>query len=103
MNQIAPQGINQQVAARGTSHNHSNLIEHEPLNGGDNLGVDRRQFRVYFEAWAIGIGPTKDENGGSICKRKRMNIDGTVKIRVIDEPAFSSGAEFTEIVAGYAA
>ncbi len=39
---------------------HLNIVEHQPLYGGDVLGGDRGEIRSDLEAGRVGIGPTED-------------------------------------------
>ena len=93
-NQITLQGINEQIATGSGGHDDANVIENQPLNGGDTLGLDGREVRAYGEARSIGIGPAEHENCGSVRERERMGIDCAEKIGIVYEPSLLAGANF---------
>jgi hypothetical protein len=57
MNQFGAQGVNEQVARGGTSDDNSNVVEDQPFNGGDELGIDGGQLWSDPERRLVGIGP----------------------------------------------
>jgi hypothetical protein len=44
VNQITAQRVNEEIPRRGPGHDHPNIVEHQPLYGGDVLGGDRGEI-----------------------------------------------------------
>lgn len=103
MNQFTTQRVKEHIPRRGPDHNHSNIIEHQPLDRGDILGIDRRQFGPDLNPGTIGFGPPDNQDNRSVGKSERMGVESAYEFGVVDEPALLPGAMVAEIFASYAA
>lgn len=103
MNQFTTQRVKRDIPRRGPDHNDPNIVEHQPLNSGDILGFDRRQFGPDLNPRAVGFGPPDGEDDGSAGESERVGVEGANEAGVVDEPALLPGAKFAEIFASYAA
>lgn len=105
MYKMPPERVNQQVPARGPDREHSNVVEHQPLDRGDGLGLDRGQGGPDLDPGGprrIGpVGEFDDEDGGAVGEGDGVRVECGQEVRVLDEPAFLPGAEVGQVVAGY--
>lgn len=102
MNKTALGRKNQKVTARGADGEDSDVIvEHEPLDGGDVLRLDRGKIgsdldgpmTIRAGAGVNRFRPVEDEDQGAVGKSKRVGVEGYKEVGVIHQPAFFSGAE----------
>lgn len=103
MNQIAVQRVDQEVATGGADGDDADLVEDQPLDGGDGLGVDRGELGPDLEPEGVGIGPGDDEDGGPVGEGEGVGVERAEEAGVVGEPALLAGAELAEVVAGDAA
>lgn len=104
MNQLPGQRVNQEIPTSGANGDRPNVIEDQPFDGGDELGLDGGQIGSDRDPGRIGIrvGPGESENEGSVGEGEGVVVEGAEKVWVVDEPAFLAGAQFAELFARYA-
>lgn len=103
VDQIAVQRVDQQVAARGADGDDPDLVEDQPLDGADELGVDRGELRPDLDPGGIGVGPPDDEDDGAVGEGEGVGVERAEEVGVVGEPALLAGADVGEVVAGDAA
>ena len=103
MNQIATERVNEEVATGGAGDDRADVVEDQPLDGGDELGLDGGQFGSDLDPRGVGFGPGEEEDGGAVGEGEGVSVDGAEKVGVVNEPARFAGADFAQLLAGYAA
>ena len=80
MNQIATERVNEQVATGSASNDHMDVVEAQPLDGGDELGLDRGQLQANLDSRSVGFRPREEEDGGTVGEGDGVNVDGAQKV-----------------------
>lgn len=102
MNQISTQRVNQEIPTRGTNGDGPNIVEDQPLDGGDDLGLDGGEIGSDLDPRGVGVGPREGEDEGAVGQGEGVGVEGAEEVGVVDEPPFLAGAEFGEFFTRYA-
>ena len=103
MNQLAAQRVNQKKPTRSPHNDDPNIVEDQPLDRGDILGLDRGQVGSDLDPRVAGIRPAQSEDERAIGDGERVRVERAEQAGAVDEPALLAGAEFAQLVARHAA